>query len=407
MSALDVEAIRAEFPILAQTMNDRPLVFLDSASSAQKPACVIDAEADLYRHSYANIHRGVYELSQKASDAHDGARRSVQGFLNAKEAREIVFTRNTTESINLVAWSFLEPRLQPGDEILVTELEHHSNIVPWQLVAGRHGAKVVACPITDSGDVDLAAMRAMIGPRTRLVACTWISNVLGTVVPVAEVVALAHARGVPVLLDAAQAVQHAAVDVQALDVDFLAFSSHKLYGPSGVGVLYGKAELLEAMPPWQGGGGMVDIVDFAGTTYDQIPFRFEAGTPDIAGIAALGTAVEWFRAIGVDKVAEHERALTAHGLRALQQIKGLTVLGAPAERTSVIGFVIDGLHHQDVGALLDLDGIAIRSGHHCAQPLHRRLGQTGSARASFGIYNNEADIDALTDSLRRIVRRHG
>ncbi|WP_027134390.1 aminotransferase class V-fold PLP-dependent enzyme [Geminicoccus roseus] len=405
--SLDVDAVRAAFPILAEPMSGRPMVFLDSGASAQKPEAVIRAQAEFYRHDYANIHRGVYDLSQRASDAFDGARRKVQGFLGAADWREVVFTRNTTESINLVAWSFLEPKLQAGDEILVTTMEHHSNIVPWQIIAARHGAKVVAAPVSDAGELDTAALRAMIGPRTRMLACSWVSNVLGTVNPIGEIVAAAHAQGVPVLVDAAQSVQHLPVDVQALDIDFLAFSAHKIYGPSGVGVLYARREHLEGMQPWQGGGGIVDRVSFEETTYGEIPFRFEAGTPDIAGVHALAAALDWFRQFDIEAVQAHEDHLMAIGLRALQQVPGLNVLGAPAHRTGAISFWVDGLHHQDIGAMLDLDGIAIRSGHHCAQPLHRRFGLEGSARASFGIYNNEADVEALAKSLRYIVGKYG
>ncbi|HEX2525360.1 MAG TPA: cysteine desulfurase [Geminicoccus sp.] len=406
-AALDLDAVRAAFPVMADTMSGRPIVFLDSGASSQKPEAVIAAHAEFYRHDYANIHRGVYELSQRASDAFDAARRKVQTFLGAAEWREIVFTRNTTEAINLVAWSFLEPKLQPGDEILLTTMEHHSNIVPWQIVAMRHGAKVVSVPITDAGELDMDALRSMIGPRTKMLACSWVSNVLGTVNPVAEIVQIAHGHGVPVLVDAAQAVQHVAVDVASLDADFLAFSAHKIYGPSGVGVLYGKREHLEAMPPWQGGGGIVDRVEFEKTTFGEIPFRFEAGTPDIAGVHATGVALDWFGGLGIDAVAAHEADLMAQGLRALHQIPGLHVLGAPACRTGAISFTVNGLHPSDIGAMLDLDGIAIRSGHHCAQPLHRRFGLEGSARASFGVYNTNSDVEALAESLRRIVRKYG
>ena len=405
--AFDVGAVRAQFPFLTQPIDDRPVVFLDSGASAQKPAVVIDAQAELYRHDYANIHRGVYELSQRASDAFDAARRKVQKFLGAADWREIVFTRNTTESINLAAWAYLEPKLQQGDEILVTTMEHHSNIVPWQLVAERHGAKVVPVPVSDAGELDLTALRDMLGPKTRMLAVSWVSNVLGTVNPVQEIVAAGHAKGVPVLIDAAQAVQHLSVDVAELDADFLAFSAHKLYGPSGVGVLYAKREFLEAMQPWQGGGGIVDQVSFQRTTFGEIPFRFEAGTPDIAGVHALGVAIDWFRQFDPSAIQAHENRLIAAGLRDLQQIDRLRVLGSPRERIGAISFVVDGLHHQDIGAMLDLDGIAIRSGHHCAQPLHRRFGLEGSARASFGIYNNEDDVDRLGKSLRQIVRRYG
>ncbi len=400
---LDVAAIRAQFPILRTKVHDRPLVYLDSAASTQKPSAVIEAHKRFYEEDYANIHRGVYELSQRATAAHDAARRKLQGLINAADWRELVFVRNATEGINLVAQSFLRPKLGPGDEILVTEMEHHANIVPWQLVAEATGAKVVAAPITDAGELDLAAFEERLSSRTKLAAFTCVSNVLGTVNPVDDLIEMAHKRGIPVLLDAAQAVQHLPVDVQALGADFLVFSGHKLYGPSGVGVLWGRAELLEAMPPWQGGGDMIERVSFAGTTYNEIPFRFEAGTPDIAGIVALGAAADWLQAIGLDAVERHEAELLAHGLRALGQIPEVRLIGSPARRSSVIAFELAGVHPQDVGTMLDLDGIAIRTGHHCAMPLHERLGLTASARASVGVYSTTDDLDALAASLRRIA----
>lgn len=405
LPAFDVEAVRAQFPILATRMRGRPLVYLDSAASAQKPRAVIEAHARFYERDYANIHRGVYELSQRASALHEAARGAVARFLGAVDAREIVFVRNATEGVNLVAYSFLEPRLEPGDEILVTEMEHHANIVPWQLVAGRRGVRVVPTPITEAGELRLEDIAERIGPRTKMLAVTWVSNVLGTVNPVHEIAALARRRGVPFLVDAAQAAPHLPIDVRALGADFLVFSAHKTYGPSGVGVLWGRAELLEAMPPWQGGGDMIERVSFAGTTFNAIPFRFEAGTPDIAGIHATGVALDWLREIGLEAVHAHEEALVGHALERLARVPGLRVLGRPRARAAVVAFTIDGLHPQDVGTLLDLDGIAIRTGHHCAMPLHERYGLPASARASFGIYTTEEEIEALALSLERIVAR--
>lgn len=399
----DVEAVRAQFPILRTTMNGRPLIYLDSAASAQKPKRVIDALAHFYAHDYANIHRGVYELSQRASELHDRARRRVQAFLGAADWREIVFVRNATEGINLVAWSFLRPKLEPGDEILVTEMEHHANIVPWQIVAAETGARVVAAPITDAGEIDLDGFRERIGPRTKLAAFTWVSNVLGTVNPVAEMVAIARRHGVPVLVDAAQAVPHLPVDVRALGADFLVFSMHKLYGPTGVGVLWARAERLEAMPPWQGGGDMIERVSFEGTTFNEIPFRFEAGTPDIAGIVTSAEAIAFVEELGREAISRREDELVAYAESALAAVPGLRILGAPRRRASAIAFTIAGVHPQDIGMLLDMDGIAIRTGHHCAMPLHARLGLTASARMSVGVYTSEAEIDALVAALRRIT----
>lgn len=404
-AAFDLEAVRAQFPILGTTAHGRPLVYLDSAASAQKPRAVIEALVNFYEHDYANIHRGVYELSQRASALHDAARRKVQHFLGAADWREIVFVRNATEAVNLVAQSFLAPRLGPGDEILVTEMEHHANIVPWQLVAARCGAKVVAAPITDAGELDLPALAERLGPRTRMLGVVWVSNVLGTVNPVEEVVALARRRGIPVLVDAAQAVQHFPVDVRALGADFLAFSAHKIYGPSGVGVLWGRLEHLAAMPPWQGGGDMIERVAFEGTTFAEPPFRFEAGTPDIAGIHALGVALDWLQALGLEAVAAHEAAILAQAEVALAEIPGLRVLGAPRKRASLLSFTLDGVHAQDLGTLLDLEGIAVRTGHHCAMPLHARLGIPASARASFAAYTSPAEIETLARALQRIATR--
>ena len=376
----DVARVRRDFPILATRMNDRPLVYLDTAASAQKPRVVIETLKAFYEQDYANIHRGVYDLSQRATAANDAARRKVQRFLNASDWREIVFTRNATEAINL---------------------EHHANIVPWQLAAEATGARVVPAPISDAGELDLDAFDRLLSPRTRMVAVAWVSNVLGTVNPVARLVARAHARGVPILVDAAQAVQHIPVDVQALGADFLAFSGHKLYGPSGVGVLYGQGAHLESMPPYQGGGDMIERVSFAGTTWNEIPFKFEAGTPDIAGIVALGAAIDYVESLGLDAIAAHEADILAYATRALNQIPGLRLIGTAREKCSVLSFVLEGVHPQDLGAVLDLDGIAIRTGHHCAMPLHERLGLAASARASIGLYTDRGDIDALVAGLRR------
>jgi cysteine desulfurase/selenocysteine lyase len=403
----DVARIRDEFPILRTIVHGRPLVYLDSAASTQKPREVIEALSGFYERDYANIHRGVYELSQRATSLHDTARRKVQRFIGATDWREIIFTRNATESINLVARSFLRPKLEAGDEILVTEMEHHANIVPWQMMAAEAGARVVAAPITAAGELDMAAFRERISARTRMISVVWVSNALGTVNPVGEIIALARQAGVPILIDAAQAVQHRAVDVASLGADFLVFSGHKMYGPSGVGVLWGRAELLEAMPPYQGGGDMIERVSFDGTSFNEIPFRFEAGTPDIAGIVALGAAVDWIEGVGIDAIHAHESELMAYADRAIRQVPGLRLISDPRERSGALSFVMDGCHPQDIGTMLDLDGIAIRTGHHCAMPVHDRLGVSASARASLGVYNDTDDIDALVTSLRRVADMFG
>jgi len=405
--ALDVAMIRAQFPILRTRAHGQPLVYLDSAASTQKPQCVIDEIKRFYEEDYANIHRGVYDLSQRASSAHDAARRKIQSFINARDWREIVFTRNATEAINLVAQSFARPKLGPGDEILVTAMEHHADIVPWQMVALATGAKLVVAPITEDGELDMAGLRQRLGPRTRMVGVAWVSNVLGTINPVHEIVRLAHAAGAPVLLDAAQAVQHLHVDVQDVGADFIAFSGHKLYGPSGTGVLWGKAEHLDAMPPWQGGGDMIERVTFAGTTWNEIPFKFEAGTPDIAGIVALGRAIDWISEIGLERIERHEHGLLAYATRALNQVPGLRLIGTAREKCSVLSFTLDGVHAHDIGTLLDFDGVAIRTGQQCAMPLHDRLDVMATARASIGIYNDTDDIDTLVASLRRVATRFG
>jgi cysteine desulfurase/selenocysteine lyase len=402
-SALDVDRVRADFPCLQQTVHGRPLVFLDTAASAQKPAVVIEAMARVLREDYANIHRGIYDLSQRATELHERARATAQRFIHAADPREIVFTRNATEGINLVAQSFVRPRVRPGDQVLITGLEHHANIVPWQLLREQVGLEMVVAPINDDGELLLEEFEALLSDRTRLVAVTWVSNALGTVNPVHEIIALAHARGLPVLLDAAQAVQHMPVDVQELGCEFLVCSGHKLYGPSGIGVLYGKADLLEAMPPYQGGGEMIASVSYDRTEFNDIPYKFEAGTPAIEAAVGLAAAIEYVDNLGLDNIAAHEAELLAYGTRALQQIPGLRLVGTARDKCSVLSFVMEGAHPQDIGTLLDLDGIAVRTGHHCAQPTIERLGFNATARASIGVYNTTEDLDALAAGLRRIA----
>jgi cysteine desulfurase/selenocysteine lyase len=402
-AAYDVERVRAQFPCLHQDIHGRPLVYLDSATSAQKPQRVIDALTRTLTYDYANIHRGVHELSQRATDVHEGGRERVRRFIGAADRREIVFTRNGTEAINLVAQSFVRPRAGAGDEVLITTMEHHANIVPWQLLGEQIGLKLVVAPINDEGELLLDALPGLISERTRLVSVPWVSNALGTINPVHDIVALAHARGVPVLIDACQAVQHIPVDVRELDCDFLVFSGHKIYGPSGIGALYGKAELLEAMPPYQGGGDMILSVSFERTEFNELPYRFEAGTPAIEAAVGLGAALDYVVGLGIERVAAHEAELLADATRTLQQIPGLRIVGTARAKSSVISFVMNELHPHDIGTLLDLDGVAVRTGHHCAMPGMARLGVTATARASIGLYNTRDDIEALAASLRRIA----
>jgi len=404
---LDVAQVRGDFPILASEMNGRPLVYLDNAASTQKPACVIDELARFLREDYANIHRGVYDLSMRASEAHEGARDRVRRFLNASAAREIVFTRNGTESINLVAQSYVRPRAKPGSKVVVSRMEHHANIVPWQMLRETTGLALDVVELTPEGELRLDELDAKIDDDTLLVSLPWVSNVLGTVNPVHRIVEMAHAKGVPVLLDACQAIQHLPVDVQDVGCDFLVFSGHKVYGPSGIGVLWGRAEHLEAMPPYQGGGEMISSVSFERTTFAEPPFKFEAGTPAIEAAPALARALDYVAGLGLDAIKAHEDAVLAYGTRALKQIKGLHLLGEPAHKSSVLSFVMDCAHPHDIGTLVDLDGVAIRTGHHCAQPLIDKLGQPAAARASIGVYNTTADIDALVTSLQRVVDKLG
>jgi cysteine desulfurase/selenocysteine lyase len=406
-TGLDADRLRADFPILAQEVHGKPLVYLDNGASTQKPNAVIDAIGDFYARDYANIHRGVHTLSERATAAFEGARDRVQRFLNAADRHEIVFTRGTTEAVNLVAASFGGQRIGAGDEIILTGMEHHSNIVPWQLLAERVGAQIRVVPLFDDGSLDLEAYAALFGPRTRLVAVVHVSNALGTVNPVAEMIATAHAHGVPVLVDGAQAVAHARVDVQALDCDFYAFSAHKIYGPSGIGALYGRRELLEAMPPWQGGGDMIRTVAFEGSTWADPPYRFEAGTPHIAGAAGLVAALDYVDGIGLDAIAAHEHDLLAYGTALLEQVPGLRLIGTAADKAAILSFVIDGVHAHDIGTVLDFEGVAVRAGHHCAMPVMTRYGVPATARASLGLYNTRADIDALVRALQRVTEMFG
>ena len=400
--ACDIASGRSDFPILAERVYDKPLVFLDSAASAQKPQCVIDAIKHCYSHEYANIHRGVYWLSARATEAYEQARSKVQRFINAASAREIVFTKSTTEAINLVAYSYGGSQLKADDEVILSELEHHANIVPWQLLRDRIGIRIKVVPIDDRGNFLLDEYVKLLGPQTRLVALTHTSNALGTITQAEEIIRLAHSHGAHVLLDGAQYVVHGPLDVQALDVDFYTFSGHKLYGPSGIGVLYGKADILSVMPPYQGGGDMIRQVTFEKTEFADIPGRFEAGTPHIAGAYGLSAAIDYLTEIGMDKVAAKERELLDYATERLGEIDLLRLIGAADEKAGIISFEVDGVHAHDVGTILDREGIAVRVGHHCAQPLMDRFGITGTVRASFGLYNDKTDVDALVKSLGKV-----
>lgn len=401
--SLDVKRLREDFPVLQRSVRGRPLVYLDSAATTQKPRAVIDAVARHYAEENANIHRGVHLLSELATTAYESAREKVRALLNAADVREIVFVRGTTEAINLVASSYGRGRVGPGDEVLITAMEHHSNIVPWQMLCEEMGARLRVAPIDDRGALDLEAFERLVGPRTKLVAVTHVSNALGTVNPVREIVAMSHARGVPVLLDGAQAVAHQTVDVQALGCDFYAFSGHKLFGPTGIGVLYGRAELLEAMPPWQGGGDMIASVTFEKTTYNVLPYKFEAGTPHIAGVIGLGAAIDYVQSVGLDRIAAWEDSLLAHGTALLEALPGVRLVGTAPDKAAVLSFVLDGVHAHDVGTILDQDGIAIRTGHHCAQPVMDRFGIPATARASLAFYNTLEELEALAAGLRKVA----
>jgi cysteine desulfurase/selenocysteine lyase len=401
-SDFDVEGVRRQFPILRETPYARSLVYLDSAATSQKPHAVIDATSTFYAKDNANVHRGVHYLSERATQAYEGARAKAQRFLNAAHVQEIVFTRGTTESINLVAQTYAKTHLSEGDEVVVTAMEHHSNIVPWQMICAERGARLRVAPIDDAGELVLEELDALVGPRTKLVAVTHVSNVLGTINPIRRIVDIAHARGARVLVDGAQAAPHLNVDLQALGCDFYALSGHKMYGPTGIGVLYGRRELLEAMPPYQGGGDMIASVSFESTVYNEVPYKFEAGTPDLAGAVGLGAAIDFLDGLGHEALAAHEHDVLAYGIEALSEIPGLQLIGTARDKASVISFLVDGVHPHDIGTILDRQGIAVRAGHHCAQPLMSRLGVAATARASLGCYNTRQDIDALVAGLETV-----
>jgi cysteine desulfurase/selenocysteine lyase len=403
----DVQAVRKDFPILNTTVYGKPLVYLDNAATTQKPLVVTQKITDGYLFHNANVHRGVHFLSQDATEAHENARRRVQKFINAASIEEVIFTRGTTESINLVASSFGDAFLSEGDEVIVTEMEHHSNIVPWQLLRARKNIVLKVAKINDRGELDLEYLASLLTPRTKLVSVAQVSNVLGTINPVDKIIAIAHERNIPVLVDAAQSIPHIAVDVQALDADFLVFSGHKIYGPTGIGVLYGKKKYLEAMPPYQGGGEMIATVSFEKTTFNDLPYKFEAGTPDFIGSVALAEALDYISAIGLDTVADYEHQLLTYATEKMQAIPGMHIYGQAAQKSSVISFLVEGIHHYDMGLLLDKQGIAVRTGHHCAEPLMHRLGIEGTVRASFSFYNTFDEIDALVNGIERVVKMFG
>ena len=401
---MNLDDIRADFPILGREVYGKPLVYLDNGATTQKPRVVVEAMTDEYYSVNANVHRGVHFLSQRATELHEGSRETVRAFINARSTAEIIFTRGTTESINLLASSFAESQMRPGDEVIVSVMEHHSNIVPWQLMAAKHGIVIKVIPMNDSGELLMDAYRELFTERTRIVSVAHVSNVLGTVNPVEEMIRYAHEQGVPVLVDGAQSVPHMPVDVQALDADFYVFSGHKVYGPTGVGVLYGKEAWLDRLPPYQGGGEMIQTVSFEKTTFNELPFKFEAGTPDFVGTTGLARALEYVSAIGMDKIAAYEHELTTYATERLMEIPGMRIFGQAKEKGSVISFLVGDIHHFDLGTLLDRLGIAVRTGHHCAQPLMQRLGIEGTVRASFGLYNTKEEIDALVAGIDRVRR---
>ena len=411
----DINKIREDFPILAREVYGKPLVYLDNAATTQKPMCVLDAMRDEYLNVNANVHRGVHYLSQQATDLHEAAREQVRQFINAKKTEEIVFTRGTTEAINLVASAFCESQMKEGDEVLVTEMEHHSNIVPWQLQAMKQGIVVKHLPITDDGQIDLSSLISHLSSKTKLLSLAHVSNVLGTVNPVKEIIKIAHEHGIPVLVDGAQSAPHFQVDVQDMDCDFFAFSGHKMYGPTGIGVLYGKEEWLEKLPPYQGGGEMIDKVTWERTTFERLPFKFEAGTPDFVATHGLAKAIEYIHSLGFEAIQQHEQELTRYCMEQLQTIPDihiygpqlnckLSIVNCQLAKDAVVSFNVGDIHHLDLGTLLDRLGIAVRTGHHCAQPLMDRLGITGTVRASFALYNTKEEIDVLVTGIRRVAQ---
>lgn len=398
----DINKVREDFPILSREVYGKPLVYLDNAATTQKPLCVLDAMREEYLNVNANVHRGVHYLSQQATDLHEAAREKVRQFINAEKTEEIVFTRGTTEAINLVASSFCESQMKEGDEVLVSEMEHHSNIVSWQLQAMKRGIVVKHLPITDKGELCLDSLESLISDKTKIISIAHVSNVLGTVNPVEEIIKTAHAHGIPVLVDGAQSAPHFKVDVQAMDCDFFAFSGHKMYGPTGIGVLYGKEEWLEKLPPYQGGGEMIDKVTWEKTTFERLPFKFEAGTPDYIATHGLATAIDYLNRVGLDSVKAHEAELTRYCMEQLRTIDGMRIFGEAEHKDAVVSFLVGDIHHLDMGTLLDRLGIAVRTGHHCAQPLMDRLGISGTVRASFALYNTKEEIDVLVNGIRRV-----
>ena len=403
----DVEKIRADFPILHQEVRGKPLVYLDNSASTQKPRCVIDAISRFYEQDYANIHRGVHTLSERATAAYEGARKKVQGFINAASEKEIVFVRGATEAINLIAQSYGKANLKAGDEILITVMEHHSNIVPWQMLCAETGAVLKVAPMNQAGELELDGFESLLGDRTRLVSVVHMSNALGTINPVEQIIELAHARNVPVLLDGAQSIPHGAIDVQALDCDFFVFSGHKLYAPSGIGALYAKAELLEAMPPYQGGGDMIRQVTFEKSEYAAVPYKFEAGTPSIADTVALGAAIDYLTNIGMDAIGQHEAQLLAYATEKSQAIDAMRLIGTAKDKGAILSFVLDRIHPHDIGTMLDHCGVAIRAGHHCAMPVMDFYGVPATARASFGLYNTLEEVDVLMQGIEEIIEVFG
>ena len=401
---LDINTIRNDFPILSRTVYDRPLVYLDNAATTQKPRQVVEAITEEYYNVNANVHRGVHYLSQQATELHENARETVRRFINARSTNEVVFTRGTTESLNLVASSFCDAFMQEGDEVIVSVMEHHSNIVPWQLQAAKKGIAIRVIPMTDGGELMLDEYEKLFTERTKIVSVTHVSNVLGTVNPVEEIIRIAHEHGVPVMVDGAQSAPHFAVDVQAMDCDFFAFSGHKMYGPTGVGVLYGKEDWLDRLPPYQGGGEMIESVSFERTVFEHLPFKFEAGTPDYVATHGLAKAIDYVTALGMDNIQRHEHELTEYAMRRLAEVEGIRIFGTAERKDAVVSFLVGDIHHLDMGTLLDRLGIAVRTGHHCAQPLMERLGIQGTVRASSALYNTKDEIDALVEGVKRVSR---
>ena len=402
-SGFDAERVRADFPVLRQVVNGKPLVYLDNGATSQKPQSVIDELVRYYTTENANVHRGVHTLSQNATEDYEGARAKVRRLLNAADDHEIIYTRGTTDSINMVAQSYGKQNIGPGDEIIVSNMEHHSNIVPWQMLCEEKGSVLRVVPIDESGDLLMDEYEQMLSPRTKLVSITHVSNALGTIVPVEQIISMAHTHGVPVMLDGAQAVPHMAVDVRNLDCDFYVFSGHKLFGPTGIGILYGKAEMLEAMPPVQGGGDMIKSVTFEKTIYNDLPYKFEAGTPNIAGAIGLGAAVDYVQSVGYEAFGSYEDELLDYGTKALESIGGLRIIGTSSHKAGILSFVIDNIHPHDIGTILDAEGVAIRTGHHCAQPVMQRFQIPATARASLAMYNTKEDIDALVRAIDRVI----